>query len=442
MRVIFTLLHRWVGLTIAGFLFVSGLTGAVISWDHELDELLNRISSTPERGAGAALARARPAHRSANPKLGHLRAAGRRAGDSLAFGVEPAVDPATGRYSSRATTRCSSIRRPARSSGGASGARPGRSPARTSSRSSTCCTTRCTSRKCGASTAGACGCWADRDALDARLLRRLLPDVADAPGAGPAAARRDAPARARVVAALDAGLEDQDSGSAYRINFDLHRAFSLWTWVLLFILAFTAFSLNLYREMFYPLMSLVSQVTPAPFDVRTPTAAWTSRSSRRSATRDHREARARGARGSGVGRAGRQRVLFGRVRHLSASASSIPATTMARRRRRRRSTSTVSDGRLLGDRCRGQGTAADIFVQAQFPLHSGRILGRAGAHPDLGHGAGRRDAVGDRRRHLVAQAPLAHPAGAPDGDCSPRPTSTGRVVPFGRLAGSLANSPV
>ena len=32
MRLVFTVLHRWVGLVIAGFLFVSGLTGAVISW--------------------------------------------------------------------------------------------------------------------------------------------------------------------------------------------------------------------------------------------------------------------------------------------------------------------------------------------------------------------------------------------------------------------------
>ncbi len=36
------------------------------------------------------------------------------------------------------------------------------------------------------------------------------------------------------------------------------------------------------------------------------------------------------------------------------------------------------DGRLLGDRIPWQGTAADIFVQAQFPLHSGRILGVPG----------------------------------------------------------------
>jgi uncharacterized iron-regulated membrane protein len=41
MRPVFVLLHRWFGLAVAVFLFVSGLTGAVISWDHELDAWLN-----------------------------------------------------------------------------------------------------------------------------------------------------------------------------------------------------------------------------------------------------------------------------------------------------------------------------------------------------------------------------------------------------------------
>ncbi|WP_409998334.1 PepSY domain-containing protein, partial [Escherichia coli] len=41
MRPILVLLHRWCGLFIALFLFTAGLTGAVISWDHELDEWLN-----------------------------------------------------------------------------------------------------------------------------------------------------------------------------------------------------------------------------------------------------------------------------------------------------------------------------------------------------------------------------------------------------------------
>lgn len=37
-----------------------------------------------------------------------------------------------------------------------------------------------------------------------------------------------------------------------------------------------------------------------------------------------------------------------------------------------------ADGRLLGERQPWHGTAADLFVQAQFPLHSGRILGLPG----------------------------------------------------------------
>ena len=41
MRALFTILHRYLGLSIAVFLIITGLTGAIISWDHELDEFLN-----------------------------------------------------------------------------------------------------------------------------------------------------------------------------------------------------------------------------------------------------------------------------------------------------------------------------------------------------------------------------------------------------------------
>jgi uncharacterized iron-regulated membrane protein len=37
-----------------------------------------------------------------------------------------------------------------------------------------------------------------------------------------------------------------------------------------------------------------------------------------------------------------------------------------------------NDGGLLGDYLPFTGTGADIFVQVQFPLHSGRILGVPG----------------------------------------------------------------
>lgn len=41
MRLTLTLLHRWLGLFIAIFLFIAGLTGAIIAWDHELDGFIN-----------------------------------------------------------------------------------------------------------------------------------------------------------------------------------------------------------------------------------------------------------------------------------------------------------------------------------------------------------------------------------------------------------------
>ena len=41
MRAGLVVLHRWFGLFMAVFLLIAGLTGAVISWDHELDEWLN-----------------------------------------------------------------------------------------------------------------------------------------------------------------------------------------------------------------------------------------------------------------------------------------------------------------------------------------------------------------------------------------------------------------
>ena len=62
------------------------------------------------------------------------------------------------------------------------------------------------------------------------------------------------------------------SGSAYRINFDIHRAFGLWLWLLLFILAISAVSLNLNREVAQPLVKLFSSFTPTPFDTRIPQA--------------------------------------------------------------------------------------------------------------------------------------------------------------------------
>src|SRR5690606_37942980 len=51
MRAACILIHRWVGLFIALFLIVAGLTGTITSWDHEIDEWLNAdIMKVESRG--------------------------------------------------------------------------------------------------------------------------------------------------------------------------------------------------------------------------------------------------------------------------------------------------------------------------------------------------------------------------------------------------------
>ena len=95
-----TFLHRWVGLFIAGFLFVSGVTGAVISWDHELDDLLNpHLMFAQSKGAAALppldLAR-RIEVRDPRVQVTYLPLAP-EPGGTLAFGVAPKRNPATGK---------------------------------------------------------------------------------------------------------------------------------------------------------------------------------------------------------------------------------------------------------------------------------------------------------------------------------------------------------
>ena len=79
-RQLLTLLHRWAGLFLAVFLFISGVTGAIISWDHELDEWLNphlfeRKNSDEPLSSPLAI----------------------EPGYNLMLGVHPRLDPATGK---------------------------------------------------------------------------------------------------------------------------------------------------------------------------------------------------------------------------------------------------------------------------------------------------------------------------------------------------------
>jgi uncharacterized iron-regulated membrane protein len=166
-------------------------------------------------------------------------------------------------------------------------------------------------------------------------------------------------------------------GGSYKVNFDLHRAGGLWTWGLLFTVAFTAFSMNLYAEVFYPAMSLVSEVTPSPFAEREPSGMHAPITARLDAAhvlaKAESEARRRGWDEPAGG------IFYAREYGLYSVSFFRPEDGHgAGGVGHRELYLDGQDGRLLGDREPWKGTAADIFIQAQFPLHSGRILGLPG----------------------------------------------------------------
>ncbi len=162
MNHLFLLLHRWVGLFIAGFLVVSGLTGAIISWDHELDELLNpHLTHVESQGppqpvfdlVSAIEARDQRARVTFVPLAPEQ-------GDSLAFGIDPLVDPATGRLYELGYNQVFIDPSTGQNWADGNGEPSGRSRKKPSCPFCISCTIRCTFQKCGASTGGACGSWA------------------------------------------------------------------------------------------------------------------------------------------------------------------------------------------------------------------------------------------------------------------------------------------
>lgn len=374
MRALFTLAHRWVGLLIAGFLFVSGVTGAVISWDHELDDLLNAHLIRASEGGPAipSLELARQLEqRDPRVRVTYLPLAA-ESGDALSMFVVPRVDPANGTPYAPGYNQV--FVDPA------TGAEIGRRnwgaawPISRATFVSFLYVLHYSLHipafwgidRWGMWLMGAIAILWTLDCLVGFYLTLPVRRPAQVGGATKSWRARWAPA-----------WRIKTGGSRYRIHFDLHRALGLWTWGLLFVLAFTAFSLNLYGEIFYPVMSKVSKVTPTPFDTRVPRDRGNPIEPRIGFAEIIETARAEGARRGwtapvgavGYGPSyGVYSVSFFHPGDDHGAAGVGPARLMY----------DGQDGRYLGDRQPWAGTIADLFLQAQFPLHSGRILGLPG----------------------------------------------------------------
>ncbi|MCZ2498177.1 PepSY domain-containing protein [Xylophilus sp. Kf1] len=379
MRAFFTVVHRWLGLFVAGFLIVAGLTGAVTSWDHELDEWLNAdILTTDSRGPGRdplALARAVEA---ADPRVrvDYLTLAYEE-GHTLAFFVSPRTDPTTGRphrldhnwvYVDGVTGRIVGHR----DSTSVSLSRRSLMPFLRDVHTSLHAPAFWGSDRWGFWLMGTVALVWLVDSFVAMVLtwpRRLRKSSPSAP-----APHR--PVAGWLARWLPAWTVRWRAGG-YKLNFDLHRAGGLWVWLVILVLAFTSFSLNLRREVFFPLLSLVSRTTPGPYETL-PMAAPGQAPAPRIGWAEaldiaRREAARRGFESPPGGlyfdaAFGFYNVSFFPPGGDDANGGMGLANLYV----------DAGDGRVLGENVPWKGTVADVFAQLQFPLHSGRILGLPG----------------------------------------------------------------
>lgn len=355
MRTLWVAVHRWLGLGTAGFLFIAGLTGAVISWDHELDGALNpRLYEARSEGtAKPTLALAQALER-ARPELQVTWAPiAVEPGEAVLFGVEATPDPATGKarpldYNQVAVDPATGEVQGQRFWGRPSLSRENLLPFLYKLHYSLTLPF-VNGVDVGVWLMGIVGIAWTIDCLVALWIS--FPKAS--------------------VWKKSFAFRWREGG--YRLTFDLHRSGGVWLWGLLLVLAVTSVSMNLGPQVTRPIVGLFSQLSPDPFSTREARAfdepATPAIPRERVVEIARAEAQRRGweappggvfyspmydVYGVGFYEVGDDHGDGG----LGNPWLYFDGTT----------------GAPAGALTPGQGTAGDIFMQAQFPLHSGRIL--------------------------------------------------------------------
>lgn len=358
MRATLVVLHRWFGLFIALFLLVAGLTGALIAWDHELDEWLNphlfKASSSGPVQHPLALAnqleagdpRIRVSYLPLHQEPGH----------SLGLQVQPRPD-AHGKWPALEFDQLALDP--------VSGAVLGQ-------------------RLWGAISLS-------RENLMPFLYKlHYSLHIPDGFGLPLGMLLFGLISIVWVVDSVIAlwiafptwrswrkSLAFRWRQGGYKLNFDLHRSGGVWLWGLLLLMAVTSVSMNLQFQVMRPLVNLFSTLSPSPFEQRTPLLL--EQTPEPGLTREQAIALAQTemhSRGVAVPPGGifysAEFALYGVSffapgdEHGDGGLGN-PWVTL-----------DAADGRILSADIPGQGSAGDLFMQAQFPLHSGRILGLPG----------------------------------------------------------------
>jgi uncharacterized iron-regulated membrane protein len=361
LRSLLTTLHRWFGLATAIFLFIAGVTGAIISWDHELDAWLNpELFQARSKHQGkdllssleianqleAADARLRVSYLLIQPEAGHtlqmmVEAKPDRDAHLPELGFnQVALDPATGVLQGRRQ-------------------------------------------------------WGEISLSRENLLPFLykLHYSMHLPAVSGVETGIWLMGLIAIVWTLDCfialwlafpkwsswrkSLAFRWRQGGYKLNYDLHRSGGVWIWLLLLLLAFTSISMNLSQQVVRPLVGNLSTLSEDAFVSRTPPSPERVREPK--FTREqvlamaNAEAQRRGWQLPAGG------IFYSATYELYGVGFFLPGNDHG-------------DGGLgnawlyfdgltgqaAGGRIPGTGSAGDIFLQAQFPLHSGRILGLGG----------------------------------------------------------------
>lgn len=359
MRPVMVRLHRWLGVATALFLFVSGLTGAIIAWDHEIDAWLNP-AFFHARTEGPALPPLELARRveAADPRVEvTYMPLGVEPGHTAQMMVMPRTNPATHApfdvaYNQIAVDPATGQVQAQRMWGAVSLARIDLMPFLYKLHY-TLHLPFVGGIDVGTWLLGIVGILWFFDSGIALLLS--FPSVK--------AWRKSFAFRVKR--------------GGYALTFDLHRSGGVWIWGLLLMMALTSISMNLSEPVVRPVVSAFSKLSPSFLD--NPALVRAGAPGQPLATREQilqkaaQDAQRENltqpmgalyyapmfkAYGIGFFAPGHDHGDMG----LGNAWLYYNAQT----------------GALAGSTIPGRGSAGDIFMQAQFPLHSGRIVGIGG----------------------------------------------------------------
>lgn len=381
MRSSLLLIHRWLGLASAVFLLLTGLTGAIISWDHELDALLNpawmhsdsagvQLSSL---GLAKQVAERYPQVQVSSIPLavepGHTLAIGVRPLPNPPNGLEPVtfnqvfLDPVTGQELGK------------REWGAVW-------PVDRTNAVSFLYKLHYSLHLPEMWGIDRWGIWLMGGVAIIWLIDSFvgfyltLPKSSHTPKTMLHKAQRNT-RHASFWQRWWPAWKMRWNSSRHKRYFDMHRAFGLWTWLLLIVLAFSALALNLRREVFMPVMKAAFSLTSTPSDMRPRLPA----AQQLPPKVDYdtvlalaiKDARAQGwAEPAG-------RISYSAAYQLFNVDFYYPeADHGVAGAGHKRLYYDGLDAHYVGKRIPWEGTVGDVIVQAQFPLHSGRILGLPG----------------------------------------------------------------